>query len=418
MTEEPADAHAPQPQESRPVEPKPVKAGRALLIFVAAAAALAFSGVTSREHDAEKLAKRTNQLAIPTVALAEPQHETKDEELVLPGDVEAYYAAQIHSQVEGYVREWRFDIGAQVRQGDILAVVDTPEVDQRITESEGELAKAKANQALAQITADRWKGLRATSAVSEQAIDEKVGDLSAKDAEVAAAKANLDRLRALKAFAKITAPFDGVVTARDIDIGSLVMGSGSSSQPLFVVADIHKMRIYGPVPENYAALMKNGMSAEVFVPEYGERAFKATIDTTSHGIDQKSRSLLVELMADNPDELLKPGAFAQVHFQIPANPNAVMLPVSALLFRESMVQVALVGADNRVRLDKVHIARDYGAEVQISGGLPADARIIANPPESIAEGQEVRVAESPQVVAAGGPKPTGAGLAAADSGRE
>ena len=170
--------------------------------------------------------------------------------------------------------------------------------------------------------------------MSEQAIDEKVGDLSAKDAEVAAAKANLDRLRALKAFAKITAPFDGVVTARNIDIGSLVMGSGSSSQPLFVVADIQKMRIYVPVPENYAATMKNGMTADVYVPEYGDRAFKATIDTTAHGIDVKSRSLQVELLADNVDELLQPGAFAQVHFQLPPDPNAVRLPANALMFRD------------------------------------------------------------------------------------
>jgi RND family efflux transporter MFP subunit len=290
------------------------------------------------------------------------------------------------------VQTWRKDIGAQVRRGDVLAVIDTPELDDRVAQAEGELAKANANLSLAKVTASRWETLRASSAVSQQAIDEKVGDQRAKEADVAEAEANLNRLRSQKAFANIVAPFDGVVTARNVDIGSLVNASASNNEPLFVVADISRMRIYVKAPEVYASSLKDGMTAKLRLAEYPGQEFTARIDTTAHAIDAKSRSLLVELIADNKDGLLQPGSFAQVNFELPPKPSAQQLPGSALLFRDQATMVAVVGKDDRVKLEHVRIVRDYGSSVEIDGNLSADARIVLNPPESMADGDQVHIA--------------------------
>jgi RND family efflux transporter MFP subunit len=374
-----------------PAPPKPVRAGKFLLLLVVVAIGVGVSGVLSRRQDDEKLTKWTRDQAIRTVAVTSLKRDTTIKHVLLPGNVEALYSASIHGQVSGYVREWRKDIGAKVKRGDILAIVDTPELDDRVTQAEGELAKANANLSLAKVTADRWETLRASSAVSQQAIDEKVGDQRAKEAEVDAAKANLNRLRSQKAFANIVAPFDGVVTARNIDIGSLVKSDSGDSQPLFVVADISRMRIYVRAPEVYAAALKDGMDAKLRLPEYPGQAFDAKIDTTSHAIDAKSRSLLVELMADNKDGVLRPGSFAQVAFDLPPDPNAERLSASALLFRDQETVVAILDNDDRVKLQRIHITRDYGSDVDIEGGIPADARIVMSPPESIADGDKVRV---------------------------
>ena len=368
-----------------------VKAGRAIVLFSVTAVAVAVTGVFSRQHDEERLARWTNEQAIPTVALVSPRRGSGTSELVLPGDVEAFYTAAIHGQTSGYVREWRKDIGAKVRQGEVLAVVETPELDQRIAASESELVKAKANQALAHVTAQRWGSLRNSAAVSQQAVDEKASDASAKDAEVQAAEADLDRLKALKAFDNIVAPFDGVVTARNVDIGSLVKADSNDGEALFSVADIHRMRVYVRAPQAYAAALKVGMKATLQLPEYPDRSFEATVETTSRAIDSKSRALLVELYADNKDGALTPGAFARVHFQIPPDPNALKLPANALLFRDNAIEVATLGLDNRIELKKVRIARDLGSEVEIDGGLSVDDRIVANPPESLGGGEDVRI---------------------------
>ena len=261
----------------RPKAHAPVKAGRAVVLFSVVAVAVALTGVRGRRHDEERLARWTDEQAIPTVALVSPKLGGETREVVLPGDVEAYYDASIHGQVSGYVSAWRKDIGAKVRQGDVLAVVDTPELDERISVAESELAKAKANQQLAHVTAQRWNSLRGSAAVSQQAADEKQSDASAKDAEVQAAEANVHRLKALKAFANIVAPFDGVVTARNIDVGSLVKAESNDSPALFAVADLHQMRVYVRAPESYAAALKDGMTATLQLPEYPDRKFEATI---------------------------------------------------------------------------------------------------------------------------------------------
>ena len=386
-----ADAEGPKPDTKDRAR---VKVGRAILLLTVVAIAVAYAGISGRRHDGEKLKQWTDDQAIPTVALVSPQEGGRAREVVLPGNVEAFETASIHGQVSGYVSEWRKDIGAKVHQGDVLAVIDTPELDQSIAVAQGELAKAKAILALAKVTADRWNSLRSSAAVSQQAVDEKDSDAHAKAAEVDAAQSNIDRLKALKAFANIVAPFDGVVTARDLDIGSLVKADSNDGAALFSVADIHQMRIYVPVPESYAAQLKDGMKATLDLPEYPDRKFEATISTTSHAIDQKSRTLLVELIADNKDGALSPGAFARVHFEIPPDPNAMMLPAGALLFRDNVLGVATVGLDNRITLKKVRIARDLGTQVEITGGMSQDERIVANPPDSIADGEEVRVMEA------------------------
>ncbi len=383
------DASGPALKES-----EPVKAGRAILLLAVAAIAVAYTGITGRQRDDEKLRQWTDQQAIPSVALVSVRKGSKARELVLPGNVEAFETASIHGQVSGYVSEWRKDIGAKVKQGDILAVVDTPELDERIAVAQSELEKAKANLALAKVTAARWNSLRNTAAVSQQAADEKDSDARAKAAEVDAAQSNLDRLKAEKGFANIVAPFDGVVTARNIDVGSLVKADSNDGSSLFTVADIHQMRVYVPVPQSYAGAMKAGMKATLELPEYPNRAFDATVATTSHAIDRKSRSLLVELLADNKDGALAPGAFARVHFQIPPDRNAVTVPADALLFRDSATEVATLGLDNRIVLKKVRIARDLGSEVEIAGGLSQDERIVANPPDSIGDGEVVRVMDA------------------------
>jgi RND family efflux transporter MFP subunit len=372
----------------------PVKAGRGILFLVVAVIAITASGISGRRRGDQPLNQWTQEQAILRVAVVTPQRGGSTRELVLPGNVEAFFTASIHGQTSGYVQEWRKDIGAKVLQGEVLAVLDTPELDERIAVAQSELAKARANLALAKVTKTRWNSLRASGAVSQQAADEKVSDADAKAAEVDAARSNVDRLKAEKAFANIVAPFDGVVTGRNIDVGSLVRADSNNSQALFTVADIHPMRIYVPVPESYAADLKNGMKATLDLPEYPDRKFDATIITNSHAINEKSRTLLVELIADNKDNSLSPGAFTRVNFQIPPDANMITIPAGALLFHENSVEVATLGRDNRVTLKKVRIARDLGTEVEITDDLGQDERIVANPPDSIGDGEEVRVMEA------------------------
>jgi len=372
-----------------------MKIGRYIVLFVLIALGVATTGVASRRSDASKLARWTYERAIPNVAVVAPTRGGGVRELVLPGDVEAFYNATVHAQVSGYVKQWTKDIGAHVKAGDVLATIDTPELDERLAQAGDELAKAKANQALAAVTAQRWNSLRASAAVSQQAADEKVSDAAAKDAEVAAATSNVQRLKALKAFANIVAPFDGVVTQRNVDIGTLVGPGTSAGSDLFAVADTHEMRVYVKVPQTYAAALREGLKAALKLPQYPDRAFDATVVTTSHAIDKKSRSLLVELSAKNGDGALQPGAFAEVRFQIPEAADALTLPASAMIFRDKSVEVATVGANNRVVMKKVEIARDLGNEVAIASGLSASDRVIANPPDSIDEGDEVRILSPP-----------------------
>ncbi|HEY1736566.1 MAG TPA: efflux RND transporter periplasmic adaptor subunit, partial [Methylovirgula sp.] len=297
------EQHAPlSPGESR-------KLGRrASLYFGVAALVAAFvavSGVTSREKTETDLKKWTHERAVPTVMIVNPTHSSAEQTLVLPGQVEAWYAAPLHARVSGYVKMWYKDIGAKVKAGDVLADIDTPDLDQQLEQAKGELEKANANASLAQLTANRWEALEKSNAVSQQVTDEKTGDYQARLADVAAAKANVGRLTAMEDFKHIVAPFDGIVTARNVDVGALVHdGSQSNSTELFQVADVHELRIYVQVPQSYAADIKPGMVADLNVPQYPDRIFHATVATTSGAIEQKSRTLQVELHRDNKDDAL------------------------------------------------------------------------------------------------------------------
>ncbi len=354
--------------------------------------AVAFFGVTSRERSETSLARWTHAQAIPTVDIARPEHGVGDQQLVLPGEVEAWYQAPIYARVTGYVKMWYKDIGAKVNAGDLLAEIDTPDLDQQYEQAKGELGKAEANAALAALTAKRWEAMRDSEAVSQQNADEKVGEYNASKAEVVAAKANVARLEALEGFKKIVAPFDGVVTARNINVGALVNSTPTSPVALFKVADVHEMRIYVSVPQSFSAQIHPGMKAALKLPQYPHRSFDAAIATTSDAISQKSRSLLVELRRDNKDGLLQPGSFVEVHFELPANKEVLRLPASALIFRRNQAKVATVSASDKVVLKPIEVGRDLGTEIEVLSGLTTSDRVIRSPWDSISDGDEVKIA--------------------------
>ena len=355
------------------------------------AVGIAFIGISSREREEGDLARLTQQEAIPTVEVVAPERGTSGRHLVLPGEVRAWYSAPIYARVNGYVKMWYKDIGAKVKAGDVLAEIDTPDLDQQYEQARDELARAQADAALAELTAKRWEAMRVTDAVSQQTADEKVGNFKALKAQVAAATANVARLAALEGFKKIVAPFDGVVTARKIDVGALVNSTPGNAPDLFGVADVHEMRIYVDVPQAFSAQVRAGMSAQLKLPQFPDPSFAATVATTSDAISQGSRSLLVELRRDNKDGLLQPGAFVEVDFDLPPDPNALRIPASALIFRRTGPEVATIDSNDKVVLKSVVVGRDLGTEVEIKSGLVPDDRLIRSPSDSIASGESVSI---------------------------
>lgn len=360
-----------------------------------AALLLVVFGILGRQHAAETTQKWTQKEVAPTVSVVTPKPPAGPSSLVLPGTLAAFYNAPIFARVPGYVRAWYTDIGARVARGQLLAVIDTPELDQQILQARANLQTALANRQLAATTAARWTRLLTQDAVSKQETDEKAGDLAAKNAQVAASRADLQRLLALKGFSRITAPFAGVVTARKVDIGTLVNSgaSASSNSELFDVAEVDKLRLYVRVPQVNSAEVREGIKVSLQVPEYPGRTFPAQIDTTSSSISDASGTLLAELLVDNRQGALKPGAYAQVTFEIPQGGGStdLLLPSSALLFRDQGMEVALVDSEGRVRIQKVKTGRDLGAETEIAAGLSPGDRVINNPPDSITAGEVVRV---------------------------
>lgn len=347
-------------------------------------------GLISRVHADQALKTASAASAVPTVKVFSPETGAGDRTLVLPGAIQAYYDAPIHARVPGYLKRWYTDIGAPVKAGQLLAEIDTPDLDQQLLQAKADLATAVANQRLSQTTAARWNGLLTQDAVSRQETDEKNGDLAAKVSLVNAARANVNRLQALESFKRITAPFDGVVTSRSTDVGALISVGGPTDTPLFNVADEHRLRIYVRVPQSYSARVTPGMTAAFSVPEYPGRSFTASLATTADAVDAQSGSLLVQLQVDNASRALKPGAYAQVRFALPAA-GGVAIPASALIFRGSGMAAATVGADGRVTIKPLVIGRDLGATVEIASGLEPTDRIIDNPPDSLRQGDPVHV---------------------------
>jgi RND family efflux transporter MFP subunit len=392
-----------QPQVLRFTPPKRLKliglvAGGAALLVVAA-------GVITRVQADSHLKTWTDSQSIPTVAVIHPSGALGESSLVLPATVQAFYDAPIYARVPGYVRKWYQDIGAHVRAGQVLADIDTPELDQQLVQARADLANAEAGQQLAQTTAKRWNGLVAQDAVSKQEAAEKNGDLAVKSAQVLSAEANVNRLLALESFRHITAPFDGVVTARKTDIGALINAgaSGAPGSELFDVADVRKLRIYVKAPQAYLAQLHPGMTAEVQVPEHPGQTFNATLVSTSGAVSDQSGTVLVELQVDNAGDQLHPGDYAQVKFALPASADATLqVPATALLFRSGGLSVAVVGPNRRVQIRRITIARDMGTVVQVASGVGSGDAVIDNPPDSIGNGDLVRLAKAGGAVHAGG----------------
>jgi RND family efflux transporter MFP subunit len=353
---------------------------------------VAVVGIGSRILNEASLADKTDAEAVPTVSLVSPKKGTTDQTLTLPGDIQAYFEAPIYARVSGYLKGWEQDIGAHVKAGQLLAEIDAPDLDQQLNQAKADLAAAQSNEDLAEMTSKRWQVLVKKDAVSQQDADEKSGDAQSKKAAVVAAQANVQRLMALEAFKRIVAPFDGVVTARETDVGALINAGSGTGPELFRVADVHEMRIYVRVPQALSGNLVAGQTAELHLPQRPDRTFQATVATTSHAINQASRTLLVELHAANPDGDLQPGTYTEVHFKLPDSPDTLRLPTSALLFREDGLKVATVGPDDKVTLKPVTIGRDLGTEVEIASGLTATDRIINSPSDSISEGDVVKPA--------------------------
>jgi multidrug efflux system membrane fusion protein len=360
-----------------------------ILALVVAIAVAAFGILQRRETD-QKLAHWTDEQAVPSVAIIRPQPETKIQPVVLPGDVNAWIEAPIYARVSGYLKNWYKDIGARVKTGDLLGEIDTPDLDQQLIQARQDLNTTVANENFAVATAKRWKALLSSTSVSQQTVDEKVADALAEQAKVAASQANVGRLEALESFKRLVAPFDGVVTARRTDIGALINAGSATGPELFAVADIHKMRIYVRVPQSLSAQITVGMQATLSLPQYPDRTFPATVLTTSNAISTESRTVLVELVADNSDGKLWPGTFANVSFDMPADTKLVQIPASALLFQSEGLQVAILGRDNKVQIRSVRIGRNFGSSVEILSGVGPGDQVIDSPPDSIIAGELVQ----------------------------
>jgi len=348
-------------------------------------------GLVSRVVAGQHLKTWTETQAIPAVSVIAPSVAGGDQALVLPGKVQAFYDAQIHARVSGYLKHWYQDIGAQVKVGQLLADIDTPELDQQLIQAKANLAMATSNQKLAHTTATRWTSLLTDDAVSRQEADEKTGDLDAKTSVVKAAEAEMQRLQALEAFKRITAPFDGVVTGRTTDIGALIAAGAPNDPGLFTVADVHRLRIYVNVPQSYSSDIRQGASAKLTVPEHPGETFVATLVSTTGAVSDQSGTMLAELQIDNPNGALKPGDYVQVSFALPPSAGLIRLPASALMFRRQGMAVATVGPNNRAVIKFITIARDLGSSVEIATGLSPSDRVIDNPPDSLANGEVVRV---------------------------
>ncbi|PTR35210.1 RND family efflux transporter MFP subunit [Luteibacter sp. OK325] len=376
----PESLHTPPPRRLRLAG---IIAGIVLLAIVVA-------GVATRANDSRKLRDWTDEQATPTVNVVAPLGGQGGGDLNLPGRLQAYARAPIFARTSGYLKYWKADIGQKVKAGEILGEIETPDLDQQLLQAKADLASARANEALAQTTAKRWQDMRDSDSVSKQEVDEKTGDYDAKHALAAAAQANLERIQALKGFAKLTAPFDGTVTARETDVGALI-NAGGGGQELFVVSDTRKLRMYVNVPQNYAPAIKAGEAVRLTVPEYPGQTFTGNIETSSAAINAASGTTLVQVAVDNKDGKLLPGSYASVTFDLPANAALLSVPASALVYDEKGLRVALVDAQNKVKFKDVTITRDFGKTIQLGSGIAAGDRLIESPPDGLADGDTVRI---------------------------
>jgi RND family efflux transporter MFP subunit len=369
------------------------KLARASLgLLVVAVVALAWN-LFSAHRAAARLKEDTEAQAVVAVATTRPRPLSDASDLVLPGTVQANYDAPIYARTNGYLKRWLVDIGTQVKAGQVLGEIESPEVDQQLRQAEADVATAEANQRIAGVTAERWRNLRATDSVSKQEADEKISMAASTDAQVQAAKANVQRLRELSGFEKIVAPFDGVVTARNTDVGQLINAGSGSGPELFRIADTKRLRLYVRVPQTYAAGMQPGVMATLAFPDRPGKQYVAKLESTSSALDAASRTLLAQLIVDNKNNELLPGAYVEVHFSLPAEAGAktFKLPANVLLFRGDGMHVATVDARAHVVMKAVTIGRDYGSDIEVVQGLEPDDNVVLSPPDSLTEGAIVRV---------------------------
>ena len=411
---DPADGGA---SKSRPTKPGPTKPGapgskrtRRLAIGSVAlcvAAGLVAYGLVLRSRINTDLAAKADREALPQVTLIAPRRGPKTRAVALPGTLKAWNTAPIYAQVSGYVQKWLKDYGATVKAGDVLATIDTPALDEQYQQAQSSFDVAKADYNLAVVTAKRWQDLLAKNAVSVQETDVKTADAAAAKAKLEAAQHDVERYKALEAFKRVTAPFDGVVTARDTDIGDYVNGTGGdagnpsgSGNPgrsdLFKVSDVHVMRVFISVPQDYSESVGPDAKVDLTFSQFPNRTFPATFETSAKSFDQVSRTVLVELLLPNPDGRFYPGTYTEAHFSVPTDPDVFVVPEQAILFRSQGLQVCLVDAHDKVHLRDVKVGHNLGATVQVTSGLEAGDRLIANPSDGLLEGQAVHVVSAPK----------------------
>jgi len=364
------------------------------VVSVAVAAVLGY-GMWSRVRASKKLGAETSQLAVTTVSVVTPKQSIPAQEIILPGNVQPFISSPIYARTNGYLKNWYADIGAHVKQGQLLAVIDAPEVDQQLAQSLSNVNTAKANLALAEITKNRYEGLIKTNAVAQQDVDNAVGSYKANQAIVEADEANVKQLQALQGFERVYAPFDGVVTARNTDIGDLIDSgsSGGVKTDLFHIAQPGVLRVYVNVPEEYSQGVKVGMTANLALAEFPGRTFQGKLVRTAEAINVTTRTLLIEVDVQNPTSILLTGSYAEVHLQVPTAASTFLIPVNTLLFRTEGLRVGVV-KDGKVALATVTAGHDFGDQIEIVSGLKADDQVIVNPPDSIVAGQQVQIVQA------------------------
>jgi RND family efflux transporter MFP subunit len=355
-------------------------------------AVIVVMGITTRKMADAKLREWTESQAVPIVAVALPDTRGKRTTFELPGRLEAYTQAQIYARVNGYVREWKVDIGTPVKAGDLLAEIDAPDLDQQLMQAEADLASAKANSALSDMTLQRGQSLITSRAISQQDLDQRAADSSNKQGLVRSSQANLDRLRVLERYKHLVAPFDGLVTARNTDVGALINAGSGGGPPMFVVSQIDKLWAYVNVPQNYVPSLRIGTRAQISVPEHPGKTFPATVAASAQSVEVASGTTRMQLVVDNTAGELMTGDFTTVTFELPHPETAINVPASALIFNRSGLQVAIVDRENRIVIKPIKISRDLGSEVEIASGIGAEDRIVINPPDGVVTGDQVRVA--------------------------
>jgi RND family efflux transporter MFP subunit len=388
--------------DGNPVRHPPHRLRRAGIAFVLLGIAVVAYGLGSRAAQNSSLHDVTEAQAIPTVAIVTPSHAENQTGLDLPGRLQAFINAPIYARVPGYLKSWKYDIGGKVKAGELLAEIDTPDLDQQLQQARAALGVAQANAKLAKISADRWQSLAGTDAVATQDVDTRNSTLNANIAQVKAAQASLDQLVAEEGFKRLVAPFDGVVTARDTDIGQLINVGAAGGMQLFVVSETGKLRVYVAVPQNYVPSVPSGTKATISVPEHPDKTYSGTVEASAQSVVPSTGTTLMQIIVDNSAGELMPGDYASIHLQIAGQPNVLSVPSSALIFDAGGLSVATVGANNRVLRKPVSIERDLGPVVELASGLAPNDRVIENPPDGVENGAEVRLATTAPAVADAG----------------